>query len=294
MEIYRAEVVHASRLSAGMVRIVFGGEGLAGFRSTGVGDEYVRVFLPDAGTGELRLPKPEGHGWIYPDGVESAPMRTYTVRRADPASGEVTIDFVVHDGGVAAAWAQQVAAGRQVAHVVGLTSPTGLYALPPDGEWQFLVADATGLPAAARLLERAAPGVRTRAVLEVADPSHVVPIEAPDVEIIWIFGGNGHGASRLADVVRETALPDGPGYVWFAGESTVSRGVRKFLRHERGLPAARYKAVGYWTENAEQWRHRYENLDDNTKQWLSSMWDSDRDEEEIEDEYTAALERLGL
>jgi NADPH-dependent ferric siderophore reductase len=287
LEIYRADVVRTAVLSPGLIRVVFGGAGLAGFRSTGVGDEHLQVFLPDPQTGELRLPRTEGHGWTYPDDVAPAPMRTFTVRGADAVTGEVTVDFVVHDGGVASAWARQVASGETwgrgtAGQVAGLTSPTGLDELPPDAAWQLLVADAAGLPAVSRLLEQAPGTVRTRAVIEVADASHVVPIEAPGVEIVWVFGGNGRGPSRLGDVVREAMPADGPGYLWFAGERAVSREVGRFLRHERGLPSSRYKVADYWAVDAQQRRDADENLDANTKEWLSSMWASGWDEEEIE------------
>ena len=44
--IYRAEVITARRLTPGMVRVTFGGEDLSRFATTGVGDEYLRVFFP--------------------------------------------------------------------------------------------------------------------------------------------------------------------------------------------------------------------------------------------------------
>ena len=58
--IYRAEVVETPRLTSGMVRIVLGGPDLEGFRSTGVGDEYIRLFLPEPGQWEPVYPP--GHG----------------------------------------------------------------------------------------------------------------------------------------------------------------------------------------------------------------------------------------
>jgi NADPH-dependent ferric siderophore reductase len=96
---------------------------------------------------------------------------------------------------------------------------------PPAGlQWQFLVADCAGLPAAARLLESAPPAVRTRAVLEVPDAAHHLDLAVPPgVEISWIHGGNGHGPSRLEQVVRSLPRPDGVGYVWVAGETRVAR-----------------------------------------------------------------------
>lgn len=291
--IHRIVVERVQRLSPGMVRIVFGGEGLDGFVSTGVGDEYFRVFFPAEGQHEPNLPFPTEDGyWDFADGVEPAPMRTYTVRGWDAEAAELTIDFVVHDGGVAAAWALNARPGD----VVGVNTPKGLYDPPAEIEWQLLIADATGLPAAARLAENAPAGVRTRVVLEVSSPEDELDIRPADgVELHWVHGGNGHAPTRIEEILRASELPSGPGYVWVAGETKATRGVRKHLRHQLKLPASAYKVIGYWTENAEAWRERYDSLDEGTHARLMAMWDDDtRPTEDIEEAYEAELEKLGL
>ena len=291
--VHRVQVVDVRRLTPGMVRIVFAGPGLEGFVSSGVGDEYLRLFLPKTGHDEPQLPVPSADGyWEFPDGVEPCEVRTYTVRAWDAATGLLTIDFVVHEGGVAATWAL----GAQAGHVVGVNTPRGLYAPAAGIRWQLLVADATGLPAALRLAEQALEGVRTRVVLEVSDDRDEQEVELPaGVELTWVHGGNGHAPSRVEEIVRASEFPKDPGYVWVAGETKVTRGVRRYLRHELKLPASAYKVVGYWTANAEQWMARYEALPDGVREQLSAMWaDETRDQEEVEDEYEAALEAHGL
>lgn len=292
MQIFRAEVLATSYLTEGMMRIVFGGEGLRGFTSTGVGDEYLRVFLPEPGQDEPVLPFASGDYWDYLPDQKPSPMRTYTVRATNPELGTVTIDFVVHDGGVAAKWALQATPGD----VVGLNSPTGLYD-PPEGIiWQLLVTDATGLPAVGRLIEQAPAGVRTRAIIEVAQDSHRQDFGVnPNVDITWILGGNGHSQSALDGVMRGVELPAGPGYIWFAGESKVLRSIRKHLRHERALKADSYKLIGYWTDKLEQWEQRWENLDPAVRAQLDAMWaDESRDPELVQDEIHETMESLGL
>ncbi|GMA36002.1 siderophore-interacting protein [Demequina litorisediminis] len=131
--IHRAVVTGVERLTPGMMRVAFGGEGLADFTSSGVGDEYFRLFFPHEGETEPALPTPTDDGyWEYPEDVDPAPLRTYTVRAWDEASGILTVDFVVHQGGVAAAWALAARPGD----VVGVNTPTALYAAPEDIEWQ--------------------------------------------------------------------------------------------------------------------------------------------------------------
>lgn len=289
MRIFRADVIGREPLGPGMVRITLGGPGLHGFASTGVGDEYLRLFLPDPQTGELRLPVASGESWEYPDGVQPGPLRTYTVRRFDAAAGHLVVDVVLHEGGIAATWARDVRPGSSI----GVNTPCGLYAAPSDIRWRLLVADAPGVPAAMRLLEDGDPAVRTRAILEVPDARHELP--APEgCDVTWVHGGNGHGPSRIEEIVRSVQFPAEPGYVWVAGETRVTRAVRKYLRHELKLPAGAYKVVGYWNERGEEWNARYAALDEEVKRSLAAIWESSRDEEDIMDEYTERLELLGL
>lgn len=134
MQVFRAEVISAVDLTPSMRRVVFGGPGLAHFASTGVGDEYLRVLFPPTGETEPILPVVVDNVFDY-SSIDLGLLRTYTVRHFEP--GEVTIDFVVHDGGVAATWARNAKPGD----IVGLNTPTGMYDPPADLEWQILIAD---------------------------------------------------------------------------------------------------------------------------------------------------------
>jgi len=287
MKVFRAVVVSAEDVTPSLRRVVLGGPELADFESTGVGDEYLRVLLPETPDGEPETPI-INDGVLDYDSIDLDRLRTYTVRAHDEERGEITIDFVVHEGGVAATWAKVARPGQ----VVRVNSPTGIYE-PPEGlESQLLVADTAALPALARIVEQTPDGVRTRAVVEVAGPEH--RLDLPGAEVTWVYGGNGHGPSRLEDAIRSLPLPGEGGYVWVAGETKALRGVRKYLRREVGLPATAYKAIGYWIADAEQWYERYEGLDDETRASLEALWDEDRPEDELEDEYDERLTALGL
>jgi NADPH-dependent ferric siderophore reductase len=274
-----------------MRRIVLGGAGLAGYASTGVGDEYVRLIFPTDGDREPVLPSVTGGALDY-GSIDPATLRTYTVRDFDPATGEVTVDVVLHAGGVAGRWARAARPGDPV----GITTPHGLYSPPPGLRRQVLVADCAGLPAAARLLETTAAAVPTRLIAEVPDEDHYLRLDVPaGAEVTWVHGGNGHGPSRLADIVRSLPRPEpGVDYLWVAGETRILRDVRRYLRTELGLPAHAYKTVGYWTDGAESWRARYDALDAEIRASLEALWTADADPADIEIRYDERLARLGL
>lgn len=290
MRVHRAVVVRVEELAPWLRRVVLGGDGLRDFQSTGVGDEYLRVMFPPEGGTEPALPTVVDGVFDFGQ-VDLDLLRTYTVRDHDPATGEVTIDFVVHEGGVASSWARAAEPGD----VVGVNSPTAMYDAPDGLQWQVLAADAAALPALCRVVETTPDHVRTRVVLELPDDSAEVPLpDHPGLEVVRIVAGNGHGPSRLPEVVQSLTRPDGVGYVWVAGETRALRGVRKHLRHGLGLPASAYKSVGYWIEGAEHWREDYDALDASTRAALEALWESGRPEEEIEDEYDERLTALGL
>lgn len=297
MTIHRAVVSRVRPLTTTMTRITFHGGDLDTFTSTGVGDEYVRVFLPHGpDRADVSLPETtDNGGWQTPEGRPVAPMRTYTVRAARPESGEIDIDFVTHDHGVASGWA----AAARPGDVVGLTSPTGLYRPPADLSWQVLVTDLTGLPAVSRLLEQTPPGVTTRAIVEVPSRSSVQPLpEGPGIRTTWVDGGNGHGPSRLGELVS-AAVPPGTdptgGYVWVAGETNALRTVRRYLRKELGLPVERFKVVGYWVPDADAWTQRYEALPAAVKAELEALWENTSDDpEDLAIRYETRLSDFGL
>ena len=93
--VFRAEVVRVEDLSASLRRIVFGGPGPGrSSRRSGSPDEYLRVTSSrPAGQTEPVLPTVVD-GVLDYGSIDMDLLRTYTVRRHDPAAGEVTIDFV--------------------------------------------------------------------------------------------------------------------------------------------------------------------------------------------------------
>lgn len=296
MKIHRAIVRRTLPLSPTLVRITLGGPGVADFVTTGVGDEYVRLFFPhgDDPT-DVSLPVPDGEWWVTPDGAPQAPMRTYTISDVRPEAGEIDIDFVIHLAGVAGPWAARARPG----HVLGLNSPTGLHSPPEKTTWQVLVADLTGLPAAARIAAGVPAGIRTRIVVEVAEASDQIDLDVGEhVEVTWVIGGNGHAPSTLGQIVRsivDARLPLDEGYIWVAGETVALRDVRKYLRRELGLPATRFKVVGYWTP-IEAWDSKFAALPESVQKELDAIWTATPDEEpdDVQVRFDERLGALGL
>lgn len=289
---YFAEVVAVEQLTTHMVRVTFGGEDVAQYVSIGAPDECVTLFFPREGE-DVPPPMTEVDGEWWYHGVEPVPEgRNYTVRRLGPEAGQLVIDFVAHEGGVAATWALNASVGQTILW----TRPRSWYDIPSTAQWQLLLADMTGLPALGRIIEELPAGARVHAIVEVLERADKQEFEtAGDVTYDWRFGsGNGDCASVLDQAARDYTLPDGEGYIWFAGEAASSRTVRKYFRKELGYPVTQFEIIGYWRANSEQWMEKYKKYQEEALAVYNGAIEAGRTQGEASEEFDAMLERVGL
>lgn len=266
-------VTAVARVSPSLVRVTVAGPELVGFEPLGVPDEGCVFTFPDRPGGE----PVEGTG------------RWYTVRRWDPAAAEMDVEIVLHAGGVGGEWAARAAVGDRLR----ITHHNSWFRRAEDARWQLLVGDVTALPAIARIAEESAGRVPTSAIVEVPHPDDRRDL---GVGTRWIDNpALATGGSVLHEVVAGLTLPDGPGYVYVAGEVSATRHARKHLRHERGMPAARYGVIGYWRVDADAWRRRQETTGvDTAALYAEAQRIGGDDDEAVRDLFEERLERVGL
>ena len=214
---FQATVRRREPLSDHLVRLVL--DGLDGFASTGVPDEWVGLVVP----GQFQ-------------------SRYYTVR--DFSGGELTLDVVVHDVGLVTEWAMRDCVGDTVT----ITEPKSSFAPPAARD----LADAGRRPHRACRRWPASsrprrPDLTTYVLAEVPDDLAGYLPEGPDVT--WLSPPS-HGQSALAEVVEGIEWPAGEGYFWMAGESAQMRAIRKHLMRVVGLPTSHYDVMGYWRATA--------------------------------------------
>lgn len=209
----------------------------AAFRSDGF-DDHVKLLVPLEGTDRPPLPV-QGPDRLEWGGAGGRPVaKDYTPRRFDPVTGELDLDFVLHEGGFAAGWARRTRPG-DLAWIVG---PTRSLLVPTGIDRLLLAGDETALPAIARLLDEWPGGVAADVVIEVATPAGIQDLPALDgVEVRWV-----HGADAWVDTIRDLPWPDGSTFCWVAGEARAVRDVRRFLADERAVPRDCLDATGYW------------------------------------------------
>jgi NADPH-dependent ferric siderophore reductase len=242
------EVREVSRLTPKMVRIVVGGEALAGFVSA-AHDDHVKLFFPQPGQDQPVLPTPSPNGPVYPEGAPRPAARDYTPRRYDAAANTLTIDFVLHGEGPATSWAAQARPGQ----FLGVGGPRGSFIVPDDFDWYLLAGDETAVPAIGRRLQELPAGVRVMAVIEVEDAAEEQKFETrTHLQLHWLHrkGAAAGNHALLQSALSELSLPPGEGYAWVAAEASAAKALRRYLVDQRGLPKDRIKAAAYWKQGA--------------------------------------------
>jgi len=236
------------QLTPKMVRIIVGGDALAGFVSA-AHDDHVKVFFPQPGQEKPVLPTPSPNGPVYPEGALRPAARDYTPRRYDAAANTLTIDFVLHGDGPATAWAAQARPGD----FLGVGGPRGSFIVPDDFDWYLLAGDETALPAIGRRLEELPARARAIIVVEVADAGEEQRFDTrARIETHWLHrdGAEPGDQSLLQRAIAELPLPPGDGYAWVAAEAATAKALRRLLIDERGLRKDRVKAAAYWKRGA--------------------------------------------
>jgi NADPH-dependent ferric siderophore reductase len=249
---HTAQVVRTERLTPHMQRVVFGGDGLAGFAAGTCTDHYVKLLFPPAEG--ITYPEPFDLDRIREElPREQWPVtRTYTVRAWDPEVRELTLDFVLHgDEGLAGPWAMRVRPGDTIRFL----GPGGAYAPDPDADWHLLAGDESALPAIAAALEALPDGARVRAFVEVAGPEEEQKIDS-DAEVVWLHRGHRPVGQALVEAVRALRFPEGRVHAFVHGEAACVKELRRLLRVEHQVPREDLSISGYWRlgHNEDGWQ----------------------------------------
>ncbi|QCK86301.1 siderophore-interacting protein [Phreatobacter aquaticus] len=208
-----------------MLRLTLAGPALAGFTSLAA-DDHIKVIVP---------------------GSEPVERRDYTPRRFDAATGELTIDFALHEAGPVTQWAMQAKPGDE-AEIAG---PRGSVLFPNDFDWWLLIGDETALPAIGRWIESMAAGTKVTSIVAVTAATEQQRFETKaDHRGIWIHRAAEQSADPepLLAALRNQPMPPGDGLIWIAAEAKVAAALRQHVVEEIQHPLAWLKASGYWVK----------------------------------------------
>ena len=239
------EVRRVVRLTPRMTRLTLAGEQMAGFESPGAA-AHIRVFLPDADSGELALPVPGPEGNAFPEDRPRPASRAYTPRHWRPDALELDVDFALHDHGPGAMWAANAQEGDP-AVISGHAG--GAYFPDPAADWHLVGGDESALPAIGTLLDVLPASATARVFAEVRDADEEQALtSSANLHVQWIHRREGETPGRaLAAAMREAELPEGgDGRIWVGCEASAMREIRLHFIEERGLDRSILRTQGYW------------------------------------------------
>ena len=227
-------VARAGRVTPRMHRVALRGDDLADFESPAF-DDHVKVF-------------------VAADGGEPH-ARDYTPRRFDAATGELLLDFAVHEDGPVTRWALSAAAGDRLS--VG--GPRGSKPIAGVRSW-LLIGDETALPAVGRKIEESGPDDSLVCVAGIADAAAEQRFDSDaNLDARWVHRPPERAADPepLLDAVRALDVPPGT-FVWIAAEAGVARALRRHFLDEREHPPGWLKAAGYWVRGEAAGSERFD------------------------------------
>jgi NADPH-dependent ferric siderophore reductase len=211
------EVARIEALGSGFVRIAFSGDSLGDFASDSF-DDHVKFIFSNAAGESIR--------------------RDYTPRSFDRSRGEIVLEFALHGDGEAANWAQSARIGQRA--VIG--GPRGSMIIPLDYDWHLLAGDATALPAIDRRLEELPAQARAMVMVQVSDPRDQRAFASrASLDVQWLST-----PEALVAALGRLQLPVGDGFVWFAGETSITAEVRRIMIDEKRVARESTKIAAYW------------------------------------------------
>jgi NADPH-dependent ferric siderophore reductase len=224
-----------------MLRVTFGGDELAGLEP-GLPAASVRLLLPSPRADGLVVPRWDGNEFLLPDGQRPV-LRTYTPAQLDLDALELDLDIVLHDRGMASAWAELARPGDPAA-----VSGTGRgYAIDRDAPAFVLAGDETAVPAISQLLGALPEAATVRVLVEAAHPDARLPLPAhPRSSVQWLdLPPGAPPGDALVTAILRAAIDPGT-KVWAAGEAAAMQRIRRHLFEERGLARSHAHVRGYW------------------------------------------------
>jgi ferric-chelate reductase (NADPH) len=246
--VFRHITVKSSENVAGCFqRIVLNGDDLKGFTSRGF-DDHIKLFFPANPGDVITPPTATDEGIVWGEGPRPL-NREYTPLHFDAQANELTLDFYLHEGGVASEWAAGAKPGDKL--IIG--GPRGSLIIPTTYAWQLYVCDETGLPAVKRRLrelKQAASAAKVTVLVKVKDVSCVSYLnDEKEFDIEWIVSEEQNGYQEDDAAVKKLksiSLPESDYYIWATGEGKFVKGLNDYFVENRGLDANLVRCVAYW------------------------------------------------
>ncbi|SIT03807.1 NADPH-dependent ferric siderophore reductase, contains FAD-binding and SIP domains [Chryseobacterium ureilyticum] len=227
------------------IRVFLTGKDIPLIANTTIGVNN-KILIPPRGVSKIHFPEFDYDKMLWkPQPEEIRPsIRTYTHRGIDLENNEIWIDFVAHgDEGPASAWALEAKKGD----LLGVLMKDGKTELYGKAENYLLVADATGIPVLAAILEDLPETAKGTCIIEVHSEEDQQDLQTlANIDFIWLHNEHPQLGSRIAEVVKQQILPETSRSGYVAAEFSSVKEIRNYLRKEKQWKQEELYAYSYW------------------------------------------------
>lgn len=170
-------------------------------------------------------------------------MRSYTIRYFDLAAKTLTIDFAVNDHtGLATNWAK----GANLGDYIGILGSGDVKHKDFNADWHLILADLTGLPAAAATIEKLPSNAKGYAIIQVPTTEDKQTIDCPDnLDLQWLINPKPNKAVLL-HATQELIWLTGTPAISIATELTQMKQIKSHLKKQPSYQPSKVYASGYW------------------------------------------------
>lgn len=241
----RLQVSRKTYITPHYLRVYLTGEEVFDLAETTVGINN-KILIPPRGVDKVYFPtiNPETGKREQPEEAIRPIMRTYTHRGIDVEKREVWIDFVAHgDEGPASAWAMAAQPGDEL----GVMMKYGKRELYSTAKHYLLVGDATAIPVLSAILEDLPAEAKATCFIEVHGKEDEQDlISKAQVKVHWVHNPTPQAGSSLAEMVKQSPLPQTDRFAYVAAEFQTVKTLRTYLRKIQNWEREEVYAFSYW------------------------------------------------
>ncbi|MDF7669844.1 siderophore-interacting protein [Orbaceae bacterium ESL0721] len=207
---------------------------------------HLKLLFADPKTENLTFPEFDENNKInWKDGLRER-VRTYSIRNYDADTYQLTVDFIIHQSGIATVWAQQAKIGDQIG-LVNMGAKCQFNDANIKDQTLVLIGDDSALPTICYTLENLPKSTKAIAFIEVNNRENVIDFpNREQITIDWTIRESGNLSQLIEKVMKLTTLPNSEKlFFWGGMEGSLAQLLRNNLKN-RYSELDKIQIISYW------------------------------------------------
>lgn len=246
-------VLRIERLSHSFIRIYFNCDKQLTINPLWI-CPHLKLLFAEPSTGKIIFPQLDENNKIVINDKIRQLARSYSIRHYDETTQQLTIDFAIHQEGLASVWAQQAKINDQIG-IVGTAAK-----LMFNQQSLVLIGDITAVPAICYTLEHLPNNVTAQAFVEVNHSTDIMALPAnPNANVSWLIRDVNQPNQFIEAIKKANIVNSDNLLIWGGMERDLAQQIRHTLKDKYpNLPPDAFHIISYWRQGfAEgEFKHR--------------------------------------